>query len=315
MKTVQDAQQLRQLEQDPFYLSAFMIQMWAGHALMAVTAEYAEKKDPRTRALQSGQTWQSFCETLVTNFLKADRPPSSPLAPFRPDELDPVNITLFISDIFRLIRYEHPVADTLRKAMNCYLAELGDSQEELRKPVTQPIAEFQRICDWLDCILHLQTHLAWHMAPVAFDPDRDKRHLARLGFHQRHFDKIDPQMKASWFDDFKAAAERFARSPKWKALAEGLNSDATRVWNYRDVDTAIITLWPLVKRHNWTYADLLKVIRPILKRPTAYPCDSEQNISMYCINVLGLRKTGKGRTAKGEPVGADVARRLLGIKA
>jgi hypothetical protein len=69
----------------------------------------------------------------------------------------------------------------------------------------------------------------------------------------------------------------------------------------------------LVKRHNWTYADLLNVIRPKLKRPEAYPYDHEQSFATYCTNVLGLRKTGKGRSSEGELVGADVARRLLGL--
>ena len=71
-----------------------------------------------------------------------------------------------------------------------------------------------------------------------------------------------------------------------------------RVWQYPEVDTLVIVLWPLVKAYNWTYRDLLNIIRPSLTRPKAYPCDREQDFATYCVNVLGLRKKGKGVTVK-----------------
>jgi hypothetical protein len=90
-----------------------------------------------------------------------------------------------------------------------------------------------------------------------------------------------------------------------------MSSDSNRVWTYRELDTAIISLWPLVRRHNWTYRDLLEMVRPALIRPDAYPCDREQDFATYCNNVLGLRKSGHGTTAKdGKPVGWEVARRI-----
>ncbi len=76
---------------------------------------------------------------------------------------------------------------------------------------------------------------------------------------------------------------------------------------YLDVDTPVISLWPLVKAYNWTYRDLLNVIRPGLKRGDAYP--GEQEFAPYCANVLGLRKKVKGVSAKnGRPKGSEIAR-------
>ena len=44
-------------------------------------------------------------------------------------------------------------------------------------------------------------------------------------------------------------------------------------------------------------------------RPNAYPCEREQDFATYCTNVLGLRKTGKGITAKnGRPTGYEIAK-------
>ena len=88
-----------------------------------------------------------------------------------------------------------------------------------------------------------------------------------------------------------------------------MSAETDRVWQYADVDTLVIALWPLVKAYNWTYRDLLKVIRPALKRPEAYPYDREQDFATYCANVLGLRKQGKGVSAKdGRPKGYEIAR-------
>jgi hypothetical protein len=89
------------------------------------------------------------------------------------------------------------------------------------------------------------------------------------------------------------------------------NKAAVRPWLYPDVDSLVIGLWPLVTKYNWTYRDLLKTIRPALKRPKAYPCEREQDFATYCTNVLGLRKTAKGASSKnGHPPGHTIAEHL-----
>ena len=109
---------------------------------------------------------------------------------------------------------------------------------------------------------------------------------------------MDERARAAWLSDFTAAAERFQDSDKWGALGQAVADQSDRLWLYPDLDTLVIALWPLVKAHNWTYRDLLSVMRPALERPDAYPCDSEQNFATYCINVLGLRKVGRGASAR-----------------
>jgi hypothetical protein len=166
-----------------------------------------------------------------------------------------------------------------------------------------------RWCDWLDAEIHLRTHRRWHESPSCFDPDPETRHLAALGNAQRHLAKLDDRAKACWLADFATAAEHYQNSPKWSALGKAMADDSDRQWQHPDVDTLVISLWPLVKAYNWTYRDLLNVIRPALKRGDAYPCASEQDFAAYCANVLGMRKAGKGVSAKnGRPKGSDVAK-------
>jgi hypothetical protein len=168
-----------------------------------------------------------------------------------------------------------------------------------------------RWCDWLDAAIHQRIHRHWHLAPECFDPDPETRHLANLGHAQSNLARLDERAKACWLLDFAAAADHFQDSPKWSALGQALNGDSTRSWIYPELDALVIALWPLVSAHNWTYRDLLNVIRPALERPTAYPCDTEQNFATHCRYVLGLQKVGRGKTARdGRPAGYDVARKL-----
>jgi hypothetical protein len=62
MKSFEDAEALCQKEKEPFYLAAFMIQCWLGGLVQRAAAEYAEKKNPKERVLQSGEAWRGFLD-------------------------------------------------------------------------------------------------------------------------------------------------------------------------------------------------------------------------------------------------------------
>jgi hypothetical protein len=150
------------------------------------------------------------------------------------------------------------------------------------------------------------------LKPVLFHPDPEKRELALLGLHLRNFAGMDDFSKTWWQWHHGEAAEHFKESPKWTMLGEAMVSEQTKTWNYPDQDTAVISLWPLLKLHNWTYRDLLAVVRMILPAPHRYPLESEQELATYCQNVLGLRKSGvTGRSSPdGKPRGWEVALKL-----
>src|SRR5882724_11029271 len=54
------AEALYLAQNDPFYLDAFLIQSWLGGLLQHAAAEYAEKKNPKDRRLQSGEAWSQL---------------------------------------------------------------------------------------------------------------------------------------------------------------------------------------------------------------------------------------------------------------
>jgi len=98
--------------------------------------------------------------------------------------------------------------------------------------------------------------------------------------------------------------------PIWQLLPQAAISRPQRPWPHPELDEAILSIWPLVKRHNWTFADLITVLGDLLTID-AYPLLSERNLTMYCMHVLRLRKTTQGKTAKDErPVGYELAIRI-----
>ncbi len=62
-----DAAAFYQREKDPFYLAALMVQCWLGGLVLHAAAQYAGKKNPKERALQSGEAWRSFSEMFGAN--------------------------------------------------------------------------------------------------------------------------------------------------------------------------------------------------------------------------------------------------------
>jgi hypothetical protein len=169
----------------------------------------------------------------------------------------------------------------------------------------------KRLCQWLDSEIHLRTHRHWHESPAAFDPDPETRYLAALGNTQRHLANLDLHAQTCWVHHMAHAAQQFKNSPKWAALGKAMSDNSDRSWLYPEVDTLVIGLWPVVTAFNWTYRDLLNVIRALLKRPETYPCTPEHEFPPYCRNVLGLKKARRGRSAKnGHPLGFDIAQHL-----
>ena len=166
----------------------------------------------------------------------------------------------------------------------------------------------------IEAYTHDQVHSFSHHAPIAFDPDPEKREFAILGIQQRHFPEMAEFQKAWWEWHHGEAAERLIDSANWAMVGRAAADDQTTIQNYPALDQAIILFWPLVIRYNWTYRDLIAVIQPIAPTPVSYPCEREQDLASHCANVLGPRKDGqKGRTTKdGRPAGSTIAQALCG---
>jgi hypothetical protein len=78
------------------------------------------------------------------------------------------------------------------------------------------------------------------------------------------------------------------------------------------LDKAIIFLWPLLKRHDWSYADLLGVLRSITNLVHFFPGQSPEQFAAYCQSSLGLRRRSAAKPARsGCLPGQVVAERLF----
>jgi len=303
MKSIEDAAALCEKEQDNFYVTAFMIEAWLGHAALTAAAEYAEKKNAKDRAMQTGQAWRGFLELF--------------------GRAKDAEFHHVLQSLYRFTEYEDPLADMLRRSIVPLSFEhqgfsdyIGPKTRDIARSPAEVVKLMRRTverwCEWIDALNHFETHAGWHLQPVGFDSDPDKRELAALGINQRNFAGLDNASKTWWQWHHGEAAERFKESPKWSTVGKAMASDQERIWNYRELDIVIITLWPLLKLHNWTYRDLMAVLRMILPAPHRYPLESEQELAAYCPNLLGLRKSGsKGRSSPdGKPRGWEVALKL-----
>lgn len=143
-------------------------------------------------------------------------------------------------------------------------------------------------------------------------PDPQARPLEAISLRrlimERWCDWIDAvihiELHARWRlhpESFSAAAQGRRSGPRKEVPA----------WPFQEVDECVICLWPLVKRHNWSYVDLKNVLEDVLRRPDAHPCQNEQTLTNYCTHALGLQKMGRGQTARNaRPTGYEVALRI-----
>jgi len=302
MKSVAEAEALCDKEQDPFYLDAFMIEAWLGHTIVEVAAEYEQKKNAKDRTLQTGQSWRGFLG--VFGHARDEEFHHVLQSLLRFAEYDDVQAGM-LCRAFVPLSYEH------ERFSDFIGPRTLDVAKQPAKAVPLMRRSIERWCDWLDSLFHFQTHFRHHVLPESFDPDPEKSELASLGILQRSFPKLSDFSKKWWEWHHGEAAERIHDLSKWQMI--GKLATAPLRDPPASIDEVVIKFWPLVKRYNWTYRDLMAVSRQVLPAPQRYPIEREQDLAAYCSNVLGLRKSAKpsGKSTRdGKPPGYEVALRL-----
>ena len=79
-----------------------------------------------------------------------------------------------------------------------------------------------------------------------------------------------------------------------------------------ELDKLVIFLWPFLKHHRWTPADLLNLVCSLTNSGTNGPCTSGAQFAAYCRNTLGLhwaKAKGRPQAVCAEDLG--VAQRLF----
>jgi hypothetical protein len=173
-----------------------------------------------------------------------------------------------------------------------------------------------RLCDWLESRIHEMTHRASYLCPDMFSPNADIAHLASLGFVQRKLAKLPARDKERFHGLLDRGAEKYEGTKLWPRVGKAMHDPQPGKWRHPKVDEIVISLWPLVLRHNWTYADLLKVLDRLLPAAShnedrEYPLDCEDSLKMHCRSTCGLTKNKKGKSAEGMPEGWPIAEKLF----
>ncbi len=280
MTSIEHARALSQQEKDGFFLQAFGMQSWLSQLEAQAAAEYREPSVRRVRVMQTSQAQRGFLQTF---------------GPTRGVEFSDL-----LENLYRFTEHEHRLSGLLFRGLVPLSIEHESSGDFLEPRTPDPSRRpreamallwqsLERWCDWLDAVIHLRTHAQrqWAAKAPTESPGRAPGQLLGSG-------KAVPQ-PASWNG----------------TMPEAFMAQANGHWPCQELDETVISLWPLLKRHNWTHGDLLNVLRDLLRRPEVWPCQKEAILAAYCADNLGLHKVGRGETSKGNrPAGYEVALRL-----
>ncbi len=303
LESLEAAATLSERERDGFYLKAFLIQDWLGKTVAEATAEYAELKNRRYRVMQTGQAQRGFLQTFGNV----------------PDS----DFHELLDSLYRFTEYDHALAGILFRSLvplsieqECSgdLAEprAPDLSRRPREAIVLLRRSLERWCDWIDSVVHLRTHAYVHLFPEATSPIRSQQGRSSIPgtIHSPAFQRGHNFLHERQDLSFETL-NGWTDTVRWQRFNHAMNAQADGAWPFQEVDEAVICLWPLVKRYNWTYVDALKVLRDLLRRPEAQPCRDEKVFAGYCATALGLHKLGQGGPAKdNRPAGYDIALRL-----
>ncbi len=153
------------------------------------------------------------------------------------------------------------------------------------------------LCDWIESRIHLFVHTQFHEFPQMFSGRADDWRLARLWMSAL----ISPDLSKRDSEQLVRALRKIldTNSKRFLYIWKAMYDRERRRWRHPDVDVAVISIWPLVQHYNWTYEDLLKVLDKLLPIPAAdnkYPRDCADSLKVHCRTILGLTKTGRGKS-------------------
>jgi hypothetical protein len=290
-RTSDDALALTVHHQDPFFLAAFSLQDWVCGLLTQAMNEYADHPDPAARSMQTGQAWRAF----------------QPVFGQVCDE----DFHTVVNYLARFALCESPVCQQLRRALLLVYSEHDLSGDFLAPRPVGPSPNLrrsvERLCDWLDAVVQINTHILWAREPACFDPDPEKRRLATDRLIEPCIAEMnEPAVVTPYLPP------RNRSNHAKPAATSSVPPVVARPWPYPRFDEAVISVWPLLTLHNWTYADLWNLLSHVGGQVAPAPCPNPRHLAHYCLHTLGLRKSGHGQTTRNSlPPGHQVALRFL----
>jgi hypothetical protein len=290
-------------EQESFTFYALMIHAWLKDLLDEAVQDYARKPTGKYSGMQTGQAHRRFLSIF--------------------GHLNDAEFQRLSQNMYRFTTCNDPLAVILFRALDALSIEhesagdfvgtrAPDASERPRESLRWMRESMDRWFEWVDAFVHVQTHAQWHLAPERFQSDPARRRSMAGDFSRSHLENLRAVHQSDWQVAHSDTSRFYRELPLWQLLPQPVLSQPQRPWPHPELDEAILSLWPLVKRHHWTFGDLLTVLRDLRDDSEAYPCQSERNLAMYCLHTLRLRKTVTGKTAKRDrPNGYHVAVRLF----
>lgn len=294
-------------KQDPFYLLAFMIEAWVGDVTLSTVEHYAENKSGK-RHLQTGIAWESW--RRIFGHARPDELPGILNALSRFSNCDAPEST-HIKHILNLVtledRYGKPVSISERIAAG---AEQALTQDELFRKMRYL---FQRMAEWLEAIIHWNTHFSAIIAPRLLQPSQEQRELYQLGLIQRNHANLDTNGKAWWQFRHGEMATRFSGKPELGLIGQAQSNEKWGSLKRPQVDQLAIHWWPLLTRYHWTDRDMRLLIRQVVECPEEYPLNEDKAFADYRQKALGLKKAKSNQdksSPDGHPAGWKVAQAM-----
>jgi hypothetical protein len=291
------------LEEDSFSFDALMIHAWLSQLLDEGIETYVTRRTTKFFGMQTGQAQRGFLRVF--------------------GHLADADFHRLVQSMYRFTTCDDPLAVILFRALDALSSEheshgdyvalrAPDGAERPREAARWMRESLDRWFEWVDAYVHVQTHSQWHLAPECFDADPRKREAAIQALKRRRIEQFFSSRQRDWQISVAETTRFYRELPLWQVLPQTQISEPQRPWPHPELDEAIMSLWPLVKRHHWTFGDLLTVLKDLVDEPDAYPSQGERNLATYCLHTLRLRKTVQGRTSRRErPSGYVVALKLV----
>lgn len=291
-------------KRDNFYVDVFMIEAWIGDVIANAVEQYAENKSGH-RHLQTGTGWKGW---------------QSVFGHAKPEEWGHILHSLarfgncdtgegeIVNRMFHLTGTEDKHGEPV--LMSSFVQEIKAKKVPAAEIVGRMRYTFQRLAEWLEAIIHWQTHWLAAVTPITFQATEERRELASIGLMQAGFAALNEHGKTWWRFRHDELAKQFQGNPDWRLVGKVQSQEKFGELRQPAVDELTIHWWPLLNRYRWTDHDMRGLLRRVVPHPDAYPLRDDKEFADYRQKALGLIKGNEKRDKSapdGKPTGWRVA--------
>lgn len=294
---------------DNFYLTAFLFEVWSGIIITKIVEQYATIKSGR-RHLQTGIGWEAWKAVFghatpddwphilesFERFTRCDTPEGE-----------------MIGKVCALMAMEDQYAEPV--SVSSFSARVPSGEATFASLLECMQYYFQRMAEWMEALLHWDTHQMAAVAPITFGSTEAQRELANIGLMQAGFAGLSEHGKEWWQFRHEALAKEFAGQRDWRLVGKAQSLEKFGELRQPAVDELTVHWWPLLTRYHWTDRDMRRLLKRVVPHPDAYPLREDKEFADYRKKALGLlkAKTRRDKSSQdGKPTGWRMAMAMVG---